>query len=90
MGADDVAHHELRHSHADSECLGFVAAGNHAAVSVGKHNNRKAIQPGIEHPLTACVEFIAINQGKNRRGKRKAARPGFILADSPCFPGAGG
>jgi len=72
VGADGVAHHELGHFHADSKSLGFVAAGNDTAVIVGKHNNRLAVQPGIENPLAACVEIIAINQGKKPEGKRKA------------------
>ena len=28
MGVDNLAHHELRHAHADAKGFGFVAAGN--------------------------------------------------------------
>ncbi len=56
---------EIRVAHLEAEGLGLVAAGDHAAVIVGQHDDRAVAQRGVEYPLARRIKVIAIHQGKH-------------------------
>lgn len=42
-------------AHGNSECLGFVAAGNGTAIVIAENANRQAIEAGSKHPFAALL-----------------------------------
>ena len=48
----------------DAQGLGFVTAGNGAAVVVGQHDQRPALQPGLEDAFAGDVEVVAVDEGE--------------------------
>ena len=49
-------------AHGDAQCLGFIGAGNGAAIIVGKHHDGATRQAGAKHTFTTHVKIIAIDQ----------------------------
>ena len=60
--ADFAARLEQRFAHGDAERFGLVGAGNDAAVVVGQHDDRAALQVGREDPFTGNEKIVAIDQ----------------------------
>src|SRR5262249_48058656 len=58
---------EIRIAHPEAEGLGFVGAGDHAAVVVGQDDHRPVVDGGVEDPLAGRVENVAIDQGEHAR-----------------------
>jgi hypothetical protein len=58
----ELAHLEPRSTHLDAERLGLVAAGHSAAVIVAQHDDRLAVELGIENALTGHVEVVDVDE----------------------------
>jgi hypothetical protein len=58
---------EVGGSHRDAQRLGFLRAGNHAAVVVAQHDHGLAVEPRVEDPFAGAVKVVAVNQGEHRR-----------------------
>ena len=50
-------------THGDTQCFGFVATGNGAAVVITEHHNRTALQAVPEHPFAGHIEVVSVYQG---------------------------
>ena len=63
LGAD----FELGIAHLDAEGLGFVAAGDHAAVVVAQDDDGASVQRGLKDALAGGVEIVAIHEAEEAR-----------------------
>ena len=61
----ELAQLEVRRAHLDAQGLGRVTAGNGAAVVVGQHNHRPALQPRLEDAFAGDVEVVAVDEGEH-------------------------
>ena len=57
-----VADLEEGRAHLDAQGLGFVAAGNRAAVVVGQDHDRAAVQAWLEDALATRIEVVAVEK----------------------------
>ena len=73
--------HRLTHSYAQT--LGFVGSGDGAAVVVGEHDHRTALQVGPEYPLAADKEVVAVGQCVHCAAAFKDLYFLYDVADNP-------
>lgn len=73
-----VADLEEGRAHLDAQGLGFVAAGDGAAVVVGQDHDRAAVQAGLKDALAARVEVVAVEERNH----------GLAIMFRPCAGGS--
>ena len=66
LPAQLLAHLKVGRAHGNVELLGFFAAADDAAVVVGQHHDRFAVQVRAEDALAAAIETVAVDQGDGR------------------------
>lgn len=64
LALHQVADHEHQRAHSDAERLGLAGACDRAAIVVGQHDDRPAIELGIEYALAGAVEAVSVVEGE--------------------------
>jgi len=77
---DAVASEELLvleggRTHLDAEGFCFVASGDDAAVVVGKHDDRLAVEMRLKDALARGVEIVAVDDGYHTLCMTKVTTP---------------
>ena len=62
LAAQESLHLVDRFAHRDAQVLGFLGPGDDAAVVVGQHDHRAALQARVEHPLARGIEVVDVDQ----------------------------
>ena len=65
MLADQLPAFKQGHTHGNPSLLCLVRTRYDAAVVVAEHNNRLAVQMGLEQTLTGAVKAVAIDDGEH-------------------------
>lgn len=49
-------------AHRNTECLGFIGSGDSAAIIIAQHDDRLAVELGIEDAFAGDVEVVDVDQ----------------------------
>ena len=64
--AELALHPEVGRVYRDAKGLGLFGASNHAAIVVGEHDDRTALEGEVKNALTTYVEILAVDKGDGR------------------------
>ncbi len=53
-------------AHLDPKRFGLIAARDHAAIIIAKHNHGRLVNGSVKDALAGDIEVIAVHQGKDR------------------------
>ena len=62
--AQAIRHLEIGRAHGNAQLPGLTAAGHDAAIVIGEHHHRLALQRWIKQLLARGIEVVAINQSQ--------------------------